>query len=155
MSPVSLLVVSVDQLRLGFPLRTVERVVPACEITPLPEVPAMVIGALNLAGRAIAVLDMRPRLRLRSRAIGVNDHFLVVTCAERSVAVLVDDAAGVHEYPRDAIVTSEDLGADMAHIAGLVRLEDGLLLIEDPDRFLDVHESRLLDHALEAGGHGG
>ena len=152
--PVVLLTASIDDVRLGFPLASVERVVPACQTVPLPHAPARVIGALNLGGRVIAAFDLRQRLNLPHRPMRVDDQLLVVKCAGRDLALLIDDALDVVEYAADAIVPGAVLGEPMdRHVAGLVRLADGLLLIENPEHFLDARELAALDAALAADGH--
>lgn len=151
-APVTVLVFLLDSLRVGLPLSSVERVVPACELTPLPGGALPVLGAFNLNGTPTAVLDLRLRLRQPPRSIGKNDHFVMVQTGARIIAVVVDEAEGVVEFPSDAIVSADDVVVDEGVVGkGLVRLADGLLLIEDPTQFLDVREMQMLEHVLDGG----
>ncbi|MBW3551297.1 MAG: chemotaxis protein CheW [Proteobacteria bacterium] len=146
----SLLVFSLEALRLGFPLEAVERVVTACELTPLPGAPGPVAGAINLHGDLVPVLELRPRLGLAAREVCQFDHFLVVRIGERRFALLIGDTEGVVEFPTEALVPSGEVVEGLAHIRGAIRLPDGLLLVTDPDRFLDLDEMRALARALAA-----
>ena len=55
---------ALDAGRYALPLESVERIVRAAEITPLPNTPAVVLGALDIAG------DILPVFSLRRRQIG-------------------------------------------------------------------------------------
>lgn len=147
---VAVLVFLLDSLRIGLPLSSVERVVPACELTPLPGGSPLILGAFNLNGTATAVLDLRRRFRQPPRAVGKNDHFVIVQTGARIIAVLVDEAEGVVEFPSEAIVSAAVVMEDGSGGGqGLVRLPDGLLLIEDPTRFLDMRDLRMLEELLD------
>lgn len=147
---ISLLVFSLDSLRLGFPLAAVERIVRACEITPLPGAPALVTGAINLHGELVPVLDLRPRLGLARRGVVPEDHFLVVRIDDRSFAMLICESEGVLEFPADSLVPSSEVVEGLTQARGAIRLSDGLLLITDPEQFLDLDEMRVLALALNA-----
>lgn len=149
---VSLLVFSLDALRLGLAVESVVRVVPACEVTPLSGAPSQVLGAINLHGTAVPVLDLRPRLRLAPRALRADDQFLVVRTGERELAVVVDEADGVREFAPSQITAADAVAEGVAQLRGVVRLGDGLLLIEDPAQFLSLQDMQQLEHALEAHG---
>lgn len=148
---VPLLVFSLDSLRLALPVDSVVRVVHACEVTPLSDTPVQVLGAINLQGAITPVLDLRHRLRLQPRPIRVDDQLLIVRTGERDLAIVVDDADGVHEFAPERIVTADAVADGVAQLQGVVQLEDGLLLIEDPARFLTLKDERQLERALEQG----
>jgi len=147
--PLSLLVFTVDSLRLGLRLEAVDQAVRACEVTPLPGAPAPVVGAINMHGEIIPVLDLRQRLGLPARAIGVDDQFLMVRADDRRYAVPVDEVDGVCEFALEDVVPAGKLVDGLPHLEGAVRLPDGLLLIEDPRRFLDIDGLQELARALQ------
>jgi purine-binding chemotaxis protein CheW len=155
MSSISLFVFVVDSLRMGLPLQSVVKAVPACELTPLPEAPMLVVGAFNLHGQAIAVLDLRRRLGLLERPIGLDDYLLIIDVHRRRIALLIDEPEGVLECPADALVPGTALAEGAPRTPGLIALNDGLLLVEEPAQFLDTSDMARLDRALAAGaGHG-
>lgn len=141
---------TLDSLRLGIPLAAVERVVPAVEITPLPGAPEPVAGVFNLQGQVVPVLDLRRRFRLPQRATIPEDHVVIVHSAGRLLGVLVDEAQDVVDFDLETITRPDLVVEGFEHIQGIVRLKDGLLMINDPERFLDLHGSRMLANALEA-----
>lgn len=147
---VSLLVFKLDSLRLGVPLAAVERVEHACEVTPLPGAPAAVPGVVNLQGRVAAVIDLRRRLGLPARSIRPSDAFVVLALPNRLFALAADDVEGVADVEGTALVPGEALIDGLVRVQGLVKTPEGLLLIEDPQQFLDVHDMRALAGALDA-----
>lgn len=64
-------VLMLDDIRYAVALTSVERVVRAVEITPLPNAPDIVLGVINVQGRVVPVVDIRKRFRLPARAISV------------------------------------------------------------------------------------
>lgn len=148
MDPIFLLVFSIDSLRLGLDPAAVDRAVRACAVTALPGAPDPVMGVVNLQGEVVPVLDMRQRLRLPRRPIGLDDQLLVVHADGRRYALVVDDIDAVREFPAALVVPAGEVADGLAHLEGVVRLPDGLLLIEDPRRFLDTAGLRQLAQAL-------
>jgi purine-binding chemotaxis protein CheW len=138
-----------DSLRLALPLGAVERVVPVVAVTPLPGLPTTVSGAFNLAGEVVPVLNLRPQFRLREGRQKLTDHLLVARSRGRAVALLVDEVQEVIELDPVVMVPPAEIAAGAQAIQGVVRLHDGLLLVSDPDRFLNVRDSEMLDLALE------
>lgn len=149
---VPLLVFSLESLRLAVPVGSVLRVVHACEVTPLSGAPAQVLGAINLQGVITPVLDLRHRLRLPPRPLRAGDRLLILRVGERDLGVVVDDADGVREFVPEQIVAADTIADGVAQLQGVVQLEDGLLLIEDPARFLTLQDERQLERALEQEG---
>ena len=67
----------VENQRCALPLDSVERVVRAVEITPVPGAPKIVLGAICVAGTVLPVLNMRQRLGLPERNVSPDDQFLI------------------------------------------------------------------------------
>ena len=59
-----ILVFALDEPRYALPLSAVERVVRAVEITPLPNAPAIIQGAINVQGAIIPVVNIRESFSL-------------------------------------------------------------------------------------------
>lgn len=144
-----------DEHRCAVPLEAVQRIIRAVAVTPLPKAPAIVIGVIDLQGQVLPVCDIRRRFELPSRPIHLSDQFAIVRTPRRTVALLIDAAEGVIERPAGTVVRARDLDAGLDHLRGVIRLDDGLVLIQDLERFLSADEARTLDEALKEGSHGG
>lgn len=143
-----LLVFRLGEQRYALPLEAVERIVRAVEVTPLPGVPAVVLGVIDVQGRVLAVLSIRRRFGLAQSDIVVGDHFVLARTTRRTVALVIDEAQGVIEHPADEIFGSAQIAFGAGTIQGVVKLEDGLVLIHDLETFLSLEEASALDRAM-------
>jgi len=130
-------------------LATVERVVGAVEITPLPQAPRIVRGIINVQGQVIPVMDVRRRWGLPERALDLNDQFIIARMATRCVALWVDAVTGVIPW-RDEAMTAMAPIAPTPQVEGVLILESGLVLIHNLEAFLSVDEGVALDRALQS-----
>ena len=135
--------------RYALPLSAVERVVRVVEVTPLPQAPDIVLGVVNVQGRVIPVVNPRRRFRLPERDIALTDQLVIAHTTRRPVALVVDAVTGVLEYSGREAVGARDIVPGMEYVEGVVKLEDGLVLIHDLDRFLSLDEATALDRAIE------
>lgn len=143
-----LVVWALDAQRYALPLAAVDRVLRAVAVTPLPDAPDIISGIVNVHGEVIPVADLRKRLRLRPRDVALTDLLVLATSATRKVAFFADAVSGMADYPETDIIDAADIVPDMGCIAGVVRLSDGMILIQDLDRFLSLDEARALDRAM-------
>jgi purine-binding chemotaxis protein CheW len=132
----TIVVFKLDGQRYAVPLAVVERVVQVAEITPLPNASQTILGAINVHGQVMVVLDLRRHLGLRPRELALSDELLIVRSAQRIVALLVDEVTGVLECPRAAQNVAEQIGPGMENVACVVKQPEGLLLVHNLDRLL-------------------
>jgi purine-binding chemotaxis protein CheW len=137
-----------DQGRYALPLATVDRIVRAVHVTPLPLAPGIVLGAIDVQGRVLPVFNIRRRFRLPERTIAPADHFLIAQTTRRTVVLVIDAAQGVFEHAATAVTRAANIAPALDHIQGVIQLEDGLVLIHDLERFLSPDEARILDEAM-------
>lgn len=146
----SLVVFAVEGLRLALPLERVLRAVRAVAAMPLPQAPEIVCGVVNVQGRIVPVVNLRRRLGLVEREIGLADQLLIARSATRMLAMSVDAVAGVVECDEKDFVAVESVVPGTHHLKGIVKAPDGMVLIHDLDSFLSLEEERGLDAALVA-----
>ena len=143
-----LIIFRLDRNRLALPLPSVERLVRAVEVAPLPGAPPVVMGAIDVAGHIIPVLNLRRRFGLPEHEISPDDLFLIARTGERDVVLVVDEAEGVVEFDSSAMTDVRRLAPGLEWFARAVGDDDGLILIHDLETFLSADESRSLDVAL-------
>jgi purine-binding chemotaxis protein CheW len=144
-----LVVFSLDGQRYALALAAVEKVVRAVEVTRLPAAPDIVLGIINMQGRVIPLVNVRRRFRLPEKEMMLTDQIVIAHTARRPVALVVDAVTGVHEYPEHESVAARDILPGFDYVEGVVKLDDGLVLIHDLERFLSLEEETSLDRALE------
>ncbi len=138
-----------DELRCCIPLSRVERVVPVMEITPLPGAPRVILGLINLRGSVIPVIDCRQRFGLGVREPLLSDQLVIVRAKVRTAALLVDQTAGVADVAVEQTAGQAGIPPHASHVAGVARLRDGLVVINDVDAFLTAAEEAGLEEALQ------
>jgi purine-binding chemotaxis protein CheW len=144
-----LVVFTLEEHRYALSLSVVERAVRMVEISPLPQAPAIVLGVINLGGRIVPVLNVRKRFRLPERAPGLADQLLIARTPARSVALAVDAVDGVVQHHPDEVIAPPAIVPGLEYLAGVAKLDDGMLFIHDLDRFLSLEEEQALATAIE------
>ena len=142
---------TVDGQTYALHLEAVDRVLRMVEITPLPGAPDAVEGVVNVQGEVVAIVSIRRRLGLAQRAVGAADSLVLVRARSRRLAIIAESVMGVVERPADAVVSTSDISQGIEHIEGVLKTSDGLVLIQDLDRFFSPEEEQSLDLALERG----
>jgi len=146
---IQLVAFCLDEQRYAFYLSAVERVVCMVEITPLPKAPAVVLGIINMQGRIIPVVNIRKRFRLPEREIGLSDHLIIANTSRRTVALVADEVSGVFERPGEEVIATEKILPGMEYVEGVVKLEDGMILIHNLELFLSLQEEEALSEGME------
>ena len=144
-----LVVFNLAEQRYALRLSAVERVVRIAEVTALPKAPEIVLGIINVRGCIVPVVDTRSRFGLPAREANLSDHLIIARTSRRVVALLVDVVAGVIQHSRAALIAADQILRNLDYVAGVLKLEDGLIFIHDLDTFLSAAEERTLEQALE------
>ncbi len=145
----SVVVFSLDEQCYALPLDRVKRSIRAVAITPLPELPPIVLGIMDLGGSVMPVIDVRKRFGHPSREIRLSDHLIVATTGRRTVALLVDQTKGVIEISPESYAPAEKILPGMELVDGAISLADGLVLIHDLNRLLSLDEETAIENVLK------
>lgn len=142
-----LLVFTLNQERFALAAHAVHRIVRAAAIAALPSGPDIVEGVINVAGTVVPVLDVRGRFSLPPAPLDPDQHFILARAGSRLVALRVDRAVDVVSVD-DGAIEAPRIVPGVGHVAGIARLDDGLLVIHDLDGFLGLDEARQLTEAM-------
>jgi purine-binding chemotaxis protein CheW len=146
-SDLQLVVFAVGDRRCALELAAVERVEPMVAVRPLPGAPDGVLGAIDVHGSAVPVLDLRGRLGLPPVDPHPDASLLLARTSRRTVALPVDEVLGLQAVDASAVTSPETLDLPPGS-AGVVGLPEGLLLIHDVEGFLSPEAERRLGPAL-------
>jgi purine-binding chemotaxis protein CheW len=130
----------VDKQRFGVPVLRVQDILSPEHIALVPLAPASICGLINLRGRIVTVIDVRTRLGLPAydgeRAMGVT-----VEHRGDLFTLLVDRVGDVAELPRDRLEEKPStLHSSWREVAaGVWRLDEGLMIVLDVDRLLELN----------------
>ncbi len=119
---------------LGIPVVEVREILQGQRITKVPLAPPEIAGALNLRGRIVTVIDIRPKLGLPPRSNNISSTFVVVEHKGELYSLLVDSVGDVLNIPPAQIQgTPPNLSPLWRELsAGVHRLKDELLIILEP-----------------------
>jgi purine-binding chemotaxis protein CheW len=139
---------NLDDGKFALFLSAVMRIIRVVEITSLPKAPEIVLGVINMHGQVIPVFDIRKRFRLPSRDTQLGDQMIVASTVKRTVALLVDSVSDVIEISEEKIIAGESILPGLEYVEGVVKTEDGMILIHDLEQFLSLQEEKALHEAM-------
>jgi len=124
----------------GVEIASVQEIIRATDITPVPGAPSHVRGVINLRGKIIPVVDLRRRFALASVESSDNQRIIVVELGEKRIGMLVDSVSQVIKVPAGVVeeMPEEATSVDENFIKGVGKLESRLIII------LDLNKSLLL-----------
>jgi purine-binding chemotaxis protein CheW len=140
---------ALGDLDFALALASVDRVVRAVAIAPLPGAPSAILGLVTVHGEVLPVADVRRRFGLTPRAVDPGDHLVIARTARRRLGLAVVAARGVVEC--EDVIDPALVVPGLEHVHGIARTQDGLLIVHDLDRFLALDEEAALTRALEHG----
>jgi len=144
-----LVVLTLDEQRYALHLSAVERIVRVVEVTPLPKAPEIVLGVVNVQGQITPVINIRKRFRLPEREMNLSDQLIIAHTSRRTVALVADAVSGVIERSEQEVIAAEKVLPGIEYVEGVVKLEDGMILIHDLNKFLSLEEEQALDNAMK------
>jgi purine-binding chemotaxis protein CheW len=145
----NLLVFRTGPIRFGLHVSSIQRVVPACEVDPLPGAPASVTGIVTMDGAVVAVVDpIIPFYPEQPTRLGMASRFLLVNTDSRKLALIADAVDGVERWETASAAGHENLPASIEQLKGVAAADDGLIYIADPDRLLSKADELQLRSAF-------
>jgi purine-binding chemotaxis protein CheW len=144
------LVFFLDDQRYALHLPVVESVARMVYITPLPDAPRIVLGVINMRGKVVPVVNIRQRFNLPKREISLTDQLILAHTERRLVGLIADAVMGVAEGLEFSVVPTNEFFSALKYLNGVIKFEDGLVLIQNLDEFLSLEEEESLDSVLIA-----
>ena len=122
----------------GIPVDTVQDILGAQRITPVPMAAREVAGVLNLRGRIVTAIDMRRKLGLPDREDGAVPMAVGIEFKGESYGLIIDQVGEVMRLqPSSVEATPANLDSRWGEIAnGVCRLEGQLMVLLDVEKVL-------------------
>lgn len=124
----------------GVEIASVQEIIRASDITPVPGAPAHVKGVINLRGKIIPVVDLRKRFGLPIIDTCETQRIIVVELGVKRLGMLVDSVSQVIKISSAIIDTlpEEATTVNENYIKGVGKLDNRLIIILDLDQSLLV-----------------
>lgn len=146
-----IVVFTLDEPKYALPMTVVERIIRAVEITEIPNAPAVIKGAVNVQGNIMPVVNLRHRLHLPDREVGLNDRFIITHTQNRKIVLVTDGVTGIFAPEYGMTDHEGENFPQVEYVKGLTRTGNDIILIYDLDTLLSLDEEKQLDNALMAG----
>ena len=133
----------------GIEITKIREIILVGEITQVPETPHYIKGLINLRSTVIPVIDLRARFSLPESQLSDESRIMVLNVGSRTIGIVVDSVSEVlrisHDQISPAPPTIASLGKE--YMAGLVRLEEELLMLLDIDQLFGDEDTSALEDA--------
>jgi purine-binding chemotaxis protein CheW len=139
----------IDDFRLALALDSIIKVEQAAEIRPLPGCPPSVHGIIDFHGRLVPVLNLREKFYLKPAELRTWMFFILVKTKERLLALIADSLGNVISC--DPVSLLPGTSVDQSFLPdSLMKTSEGVLLICDPDKFLNSPEKIELEKLMDS-----
>lgn len=138
MSASQIVVFELDKEEYGVEISSVQEIVRIPEIMRIPDVPAYIVGIINLRGKVIMVVDLKKKLGLGESQKHEESRLIVLNIAGQITGIMVDDVLEVLPLDERSIETlpPEIYGENAGCLRGIGRIENRLLLLLDVQKAL-------------------
>ena len=111
------------------------------ELTAIAEAPQDIVGAIDLRGEILPVMDLNLRFGYVWQEYSVTDSTIVIEWQESKVGIIVNQVREVKELSEDAITPQLSYGrenSEASHhfVAGLARCEADIIMLLNLDRLI-------------------
>lgn len=122
-------------------LAHVERVAGAVQFTQLPNPPEFVVGAINVHGNVIPVIDLRKVFCMPVCDLELSDQFIICAIEGKSFAVWVQQVKGIESYHEKDLIPAQEALPDLDLIDYVYKQNGGITLIVNLGRMLLKNKS--------------
>ena len=130
----------------GVDIMVVKEIVRVQEIRPIPNAPSYVEGIFNLRGEIIPIINLHRRFHLQKPANLEDEEysrgFVILQIEGSKIAIIIDRIARVISIDQSDIQPPPQMitGIGSEYIHGVIRQQDGYLIVLDVDRLFDIRE---------------
>lgn len=137
---------SLGQEDYAIPLLMVREVISIPETTPIPKAPKHFIGLMNLRGQVISIVDLRNKLTIKPNEVTSDSAVIIVDFQGMNIGIVVDSINKVLAFSKTEIQEMPELQSQVRsdYILGVYKKDDGLTVLLDIARCLDVKDYNIL-----------
>jgi len=112
------------------------------EITTIPNAPPFLEGAINLRGKVIPVLNLGRKFGFAEAGANGASKIVIMDIRGVIMGIIVDSVSDVLRILRDVVEPPPPVSSSVSRefIAGIAKLDEGLVILLDMDRLLDEAE---------------
>jgi purine-binding chemotaxis protein CheW len=123
-------------------IKEVERILGYQEPTILPEAPKFVKGVINYEQSILPIISLSKKFNFGDDKESENRKIIVVKRDENKFGIIVENVYEVRDVNSDLMEVAPPITAtiDREYIAGLIRLEDNIVILLDLEKVLSSED---------------
>ncbi len=123
----------------GIDLSNVRGILKRPKITFVPSLPEWILGIINLRGRILPILDLKPILGLHEEGDSQNSRIIAVEVEGQEIGLLVDEVVETIEFPIKKIepLCQSFPSEGKEYLKGLLRWEKKIVGLFNIERILE------------------
>lgn len=135
---IAILMFRLGPIRAAFPLSSVVQVFDAVDVGDFPEPPPEgILGAINVRGLRLPLIDIRTRWGLASKKIELSNQLVVIDSCGSTMSIIVDEVLATRNFALNKIVRLSDiLPQKNPHMA--IADTEGVIVLLDTDRIFEA-----------------
>jgi len=140
---IQLIIFRLGKEEYAVPITNVQEIIMVRPSTKIPKTSSFMEGVINLRGRIIPVIDGRKKFNLDVKnECNLNDSRIMVLDVEQEIIGLIVDAVSevIHLKTEDIVPPPVDMEEDTDFLWGVGKLQDRLLILINPQKFLSHNE---------------
>jgi purine-binding chemotaxis protein CheW len=138
-------IVIINDQRYGIPLKDVQRVIRAVQITALPEGPENIQGIINVRGQVIPVLNIRKMFHLEEKDISIDDRIILFQ-SKIPVCFIVDSVEGIATFTDSQFQQSTEIHPLLdQYVLGVATYNLKNIILIDLNHFINEQELSLIE----------
>lgn len=147
---IAILMFRLGSIRAAFPLSAVMQVFDAVDVGEFPEPPPEgILGAINVRGLRLPLVDIRTRWGLASKKIELSNQLVVIDSCGSTISIIVDEVLATRNFSLNKIIRLSDiLPQRNPHMA--IADTEGVVVLLDTDRIFDTAFFERMDSWVKA-----
>ncbi len=140
MSETQFVVARLGDQHYGIRISDVNQIIRSVESTPIPGMHGNIEGIINLRGRIVPVVDIRPTFGIYTGEGSRDSRIVVVSIQEHDIGLYVDAVSEVLAIDDEIIETPDTLVLDFdsTYLTGIAKLDERLILLLNLAAALDI-----------------
>ena len=153
---IQLIVFKLGGERYALEIDKVKEIVPAPEVSKLPRAPHYMKGVANIRGEVMVIMDLEDKFELfKTDEIEEKSFTLVIKNDRFKAGILVSEVPTTLKVLGDIIESSSGIMTntvlDETFIKGLIKQEDGMIILLDIIELIESDEIRVIAESVEVG----
>ncbi len=128
------------EIQFAIPLKYIDKVIAAQEITPVEKLSGYIRGIIDLQGQIVPVISLRSKFNLEEKELSVSDKFVILFFLNSKIAIIAEDNCEIVSIPDETIKEIKTIFNGLSSVK-LINGKSGIMYIYDPETFLSKDES--------------